>query len=1039
MDNHEISDFELSQLIEGRLAQLQRDQYANKATESAQKFTSDDLTPGLLDHGVIINEILIKAALSGFVIPKELFSNSLAESVEYSILTQILLNFDVIRDGEDSKWCLNLNTRETIINSLLKTEILQIELNKLLPETDATGLILRKLLKQDFHLDLDSILQSSSEALPLLQALEWLQNINVPKPDIEDIRARWRSLQLLPDQEVLLQNGFVGRVAELKEVRRFVYENNLGNYSPFDSFIINGVGGAGKSSLIAMLCQEILQSKSALLAVLDFDKPGMNPSDSSWLEAEITRQIMNEFPQTYRNLNHLRKELRNLEQSNFPLHQLISGLKNELKLKSLDHLPLVLILDTYEEVNQRYLNPTIKEWLEDIAGYLEPIQLKIIFSGRFAKNPHHELGLQSNVKLLPVDEFDKPVTRLFLKRQGLNQDLVNEIADSKIFPKRPLELKLLAQLFKSDDSVTVIGLESELKDQNSSELFAGIIYRRVLLRIKNPLIRKMAHPGLILRFLTAELIRQVVGPVLDLNISVEQSHRIIDDLASYAWLAHRTKDNEVWHRRDLRRSMLKLMIAKDPEAAARIHINAIIYYSDDTFGHSDAIELLYHKMMLWTSEPIDDISEKECKMAWSALQPDLDDLPVTAKVLFKYLARKTINRHDIKHLPEKYQSQAMRMVGLQFAAKGLFGAALKTMFGHLDDMESWFEPDYQPRFYSEDREYQPWEMAVLINTANWQYLSSDMPIKYRPASLKYVVDMLFIKTVIFSSHQENTDNLQDGVLSFTRKTSFLGLSSGRGMIMKKIIASAASLIVERRTMPYFLPKLADLFKNILYSPRNKLPLDYQKQMFLLDLLTEEGNEHSFMIYPNMLSLDYNWLSRFAENIADYHSSTVINFREALQELHNKPVKSILRSLNSYDNPNEQSYLDFSAIISERNKRYFIDILVGSYPEFRNPIKYAIISVMQETNNWQFLFQTFREVIKMPVNELHYEYTIEKWIEKPELAIDPYIELIDLFWKLPELLYKMCLQFEGHPKLESVRKAFMEQDEKMRHLISLRLS
>src|SRR5262249_37897144 len=151
-------------------------------------------------------------------------------------------------------------------------------------------------------------------------------------------------------------------------------------------------------------------------------------------------------------------------------------------------------------------------------------------------------------------------------------------------------------------------LESQLREggEAAGELFGGLIYRRVLLRIGDEVARSLAFPGLVLRYVTTDLIRKVLVPALKLPPLDETAARpALAALASYNWLAYRRGNDEVWHRSDLRRSMLKVMIAQEPDKARRIHRAAVRYFA--TAGTDSArIEGLYHSLMLKRT-PKDDV------------------------------------------------------------------------------------------------------------------------------------------------------------------------------------------------------------------------------------------------------------------------------------------------------------------------------------------------------------------------------------------------------------------------------------------------
>ena len=174
---------------------------------------------------------------------------------------------------------------------------------------------------------------------------------------------------------------------------------------------------------------------------------------------------------------------------------------------------------------------------------------------------------------------------------GVSETAAVRLAASDVLPRRPLELKLVAKLIVDSPASSIDDLERELREGGNAarDLFAGLVYRRVLLRISVPddereaagsvitddLLRKLAYPGLVLRYVTPGLVREVLAPALELpELNDTQAAKALDLLARYEWLAYRQQD-EVWPRRDLRRSVLKPMLAENPKRTKRIQELAI--------------------------------------------------------------------------------------------------------------------------------------------------------------------------------------------------------------------------------------------------------------------------------------------------------------------------------------------------------------------------------------------------------------------------------------------------------------------------------
>ncbi|MBD1395248.1 ATP-binding protein [Mucilaginibacter glaciei] len=1060
MAKKEISDFELGQLIESRLRQLQynlpeaddindAENPEQKAEERIVSEISDE------DLAAMIEKALVKAALSGDLLPQGLLPEGTTVPVEEAVLTQILPHFDILKNQSETTWCLSLKYRQEIIRRLISNGTLSRELDGPLPPTDFAGKVLRSFLKQEFVLDVTRIQADRSGILQIIKVLEWLQGIEIPLPDIDDLRAHWRSIQLLPDQDILLKSGFVGRAAELKQLKQFISGDTGGRALP--SLIINGIGGAGKSTLVARLCQDIHQSKNVLLAILDFDKPGMDPSDTYWLESEITRQVSSQFPQIYRRISLARKEIKEAEDSYYSgaaagsyegrdrsrrLRRIITMLKDELITKGLADFPLLLILDTFEEVMQLSMIEEIKDWLEELREYLLPVGLKVIYSGRFSAEPHEELGLSRACEVVSVGEFDKRLTAHFLEIHHIDKKTALEIAGSRLLPKRPLELKLLAQVLIAEPSLRFRDLEAQLAREGGHDLFAGIVYRRVLLRIKDSKIRELAHPGLILRFLTADLIQKVVCPVLGMPyMELKEAQRILDALASYAWLAYKSKSGEVWHRKDLRRSMIRLMILENPQTADRLHLAAIEYFQrrNDESSHQ---EVIYHRLMTAETDGfLSEISEKELKFAWPSLQADVDDLPIQSRITLKYVAQRVVKLDEISYLPEKYHSYALRQAAQQAAIRGNYSTALKVVLElhqELDDREF---NNSQISFNYDSYRFEPWELSVFLNTARWNYFYTGMEPMRRTGNIKHLVDLLYIQEVILHRENTETSGLQELIAEYPSRNTFSSFSASRVELLQKLLACLASLAAKNIASGRFRDSVHELAKHIAMDTRRKNPEGFEKLLYLIEVAADRRPYDGFMISLASLPLDPEWLQKFLSESSEEIARPAAELMERLPHLTSLTVKNALRTLSSYNRPDEFYRMPFDQLMGRTAPAYLVQLMVGAFPDFQNPSKYAIIDLMQETRDWHRLYDLFRRIININIREWDYppQRLIDLWRENPETALSPYIELIDRSWKLPHLMEELCHYYPHNYMIKRVFEAIASLDDKLKYIYSTRLN
>ena len=211
----------------------------------------------------------------------------------------------------------------------------------------------------------------------------------------------------------------------------------------------------------------------------------------------------------------------------------------------------------------------------------------------------------------------------------------------------PLTVRLAARLISDADTVPgdlfALDLHAERIDAE--------LYRRVLRHIRDKEVQRLAHPGLVLRRITPDIIERVLArpckvPVPDTGTAEDLFHR----LAREAMLVDRSPDGEsLIHRADVRRMMLPQLLADCRDVAQRIQRSAIRYYSARTDLPSRTEEL-YHRLML-EQKPAT-LAEHWDPRAAEALMGAMDEFPTASRI---YLTRQ---------LPETYLSDDdRRLVG----------------------------------------------------------------------------------------------------------------------------------------------------------------------------------------------------------------------------------------------------------------------------------------------------------------------------------------------------------------------------------------
>ena len=145
-------------------------------------------------------------------------------------------------------------------------------------------------------------------------------------------------------------------------------------------------------------------------------------------------------------------------------------------------------------------------------------------------------------------------------------------------------------------------------------------------------VRTLAIPGLALRRITPEVIKEVLGPSCGLgSISLGRARELFRKLRRETSLVAYDGDALV-HRADVRQDVLPLLQREDPAGVASIHRHAIRFYSKND-SIVDRTEELYHRLALGQATAT--LDRRWDDEAGARLDAALDELPAVGQV---YLA-----------------------------------------------------------------------------------------------------------------------------------------------------------------------------------------------------------------------------------------------------------------------------------------------------------------------------------------------------------------------------------------------------------------
>ncbi len=433
-----------------------------------------------------------------------------------------------------------------------------------------------------------------------------------------------RKLQLarLLDPLRQITRTFSGRAAEMQQLRDYVGVLSTGSWVsdakravgdflfkpvPKGPFLIHGPGGVGKTTLTAQFILEhalAAEQQRFPFAYLDFDRPAVNAEEPVTILIEAIRQIGLQYDSAFAASERLGARWRARLASGADTESFVRDFIGFLETLEVREGPVLFVLDTFEEVQRR--SNEYARGVTLLTGRLSVMipRLRVVIAGRSPLDDGTYLTGQ-----LPLEAFDRESAVAYLRNSGLDPASAELVAERT--RGNPLTLTLAIELYRRDPA--------ELRQLDAARLTDEIIqsslFDRILLHIPDPEVRRLAHPGLVLRRVTPELIRDVLAKPCGVDASdLPAAEKLFDKLAADSTLVTHVDPRTLVHRSDVRRLMLKPLREHQPEKVEEIHRAAIAFYRQGTDVISRA-EAAYHALSL--GEPVE-------------LSPDLEPLLVNA-------------------------------------------------------------------------------------------------------------------------------------------------------------------------------------------------------------------------------------------------------------------------------------------------------------------------------------------------------------------------------------------------------------------------
>lgn len=539
------------------------------------------------------------------------------------------------------QWILKRDVRREAVAGMVRSGTLPVALERArwLDSNGRYGLYRELLQEVSSTGQIEVGIGDPQDRLLAAQAIsEWFDRTDRPPVNVDRLSVILEARDKLEPLRKLVGTHFRGRREELAML------DAREGFGPGKKRVLalTGIGGVGKSALLGRYVLSLAdQPVPRPFVYLDFDRTDVDPARERSLIERMTRNLGLLYAGLASSRDFYAIEAAaagdTLEQ---PLadwlprgstdEELLLNLNQRLEFLDTDYF--VLIFDTFEQVALR--GPDV---MHRFANFLQLVlqtlpHARVILSGR------GHIALPLDMHRLALKDLDAESADAVLEARGVSERPVRSRI-VEVMGTSPLVLRLAAQAVKSGKLGP--GDIDRFEAEARSTKVQGLLYTRILGHIRDPEIERLAHPGMVVRRVTPDVIRIVLADVCEIDAA--QSETLFARLPNQIDLFEPASPpgtplddpfadpGALRHRQDLREAILEVM-GDDPrwrEVLPDIHKRAGDYYRGRP-GLVARAEHVYHQLML-------DADPEYLDTVWdAALAPGLarswaEPIPVRAR------------------------------------------------------------------------------------------------------------------------------------------------------------------------------------------------------------------------------------------------------------------------------------------------------------------------------------------------------------------------------------------------------------------------